>query len=261
MKKNNLMLGKRLMNIKEKIIAIIPARYESSRFPGKPLVDICGKPMIQWVYERVSSVQEIEDVYVATDDKRIFDTVKNFSGRAIMTGECACGTDRVYQACKDKNIDIVINVQGDEPLIRPEMIRDLIQSFKDETVEMATLKKKIETVEEKSNPNVVKVAVDKFDNAIYFSRYSIPYIREKISVDMYKHIGIYGYRKSFLEKYVSMPQGILEKAENLEQLRVLENGYKIRVNSTNYQTIGVDRPEDVARVIKQIEKEGINCGV
>lgn len=245
------------MKIKEKILAIIPARYESSRFPGKPLAEICGKPMIQWVYERVSSVEEIQEVYVATDDARIVEAVEAFSGNAIMTGKCACGTDRVYQACKDMDADIVINVQGDEPLIRPKMIQDLIQAFEDEDVQMATLKKRIELEEEENNPNVVKVIVDKFDNAIYFSRFSMPYNREGILLDKYKHIGIYGYRKAFLEKFVSLQQGPLERAECLEQLRALENGYKIRVNTTNYQTIGVDRQDDISRVIQQIKEEGI----
>lgn len=241
----------------KRVIAIIPARYESSRFPGKPLVQICGKPMIQWVYERVSLVDEIQDVYVATDDIRIFETVQAFSGKALMTGKCACGTDRVYQACKDIDADIVVNVQGDEPLIRPEMIQDLLASFKDEDVQMATLKKQIVSEEEKDNTNVVKVIVDKFDDAIYFSRFPLPFNRENISLDMYKHIGIYGYRKDFLEKFVTLPQGCLERAESLEQLRALENGYKIRVNSTNYQTVGVDQPDDIARVVEQMKEEGI----
>ena len=175
-----------------KIIAIIPSRYSSSRFPGKPLAKICGKPMVQWVYERVASVKEIESVYVATDDMRIYNAVKGFGGKAIMTGECSCGTDRVYQACKDMEGDIILNVQGDEPLIKPEMIRDLIAAFQDPEVQMATLKKKIANIEELENPNVVKVITDQFGDALYFSRFAIPYDREnKTPIDRYKHIGIY----------------------------------------------------------------------
>lgn len=240
------------------IIAIIPARYSSSRFPGKPLADICGKPMIQRVYERVTSVEEIKSVYVATDDMRIFETVVGFGGNVIMTGGCSCGTDRVYQACKDIDADIVINVQGDEPLIKPEMISDLIEAFDDSNVQMATLKKKIDNKDEIENPNVVKVITDQYGDAIYFSRYAIPYDREKkFEIDVYKHIGIYGYKKSFLEKFIALPQSTLEKTECLEQLRAIENGYKIRVKETIFQSIGVDRPSDVAKVEEQMKREGI----
>ncbi|MCM1342638.1 MAG: 3-deoxy-manno-octulosonate cytidylyltransferase [Lachnospiraceae bacterium] len=241
-----------------KIIAIIPARYSSSRFPGKPLANICGKPMIQWVYERVTSVNEIDAVYVATDDARIFKIVEDFSGRAVMTGECSCGTERVYQACKDIEADIVLNVQGDEPLISPEMIRILVGAFNDSTVQMATLKKKIANAEELNNPNVVKVITDMCEDAIYFSRFAIPYDRDKKGeINRYKHIGIYGYKKSFLEKYIALPRTDLEKAENLEQLRAIESGYKIRVKETIYQSIGVDQPSDIALVEEQMKREGI----
>lgn len=241
-----------------KIIAIIPARYQSSRFPGKPLTSICGKAMIQWVYERVMSVDQIKSVYVATDDIRIFEAVENFGGNVIMTGECSCGTDRVYQACKDIEGDIILNVQGDEPLIKPEMIRDLIEAFNDSDVQMATLRKKIVNNDELDNPNVVKVITDKFDDAIYFSRFAIPFDRDKKNeIDIYKHIGIYGYKKSFLEKFVAMEQTNLEKIECLEQLRAIENGYKIRVKETIYQSIGVDQPSDIARVEEQMKREGI----
>ena len=239
------------------IVAIIPSRYNSSRFPGKPLADICGKPMIQWVYERLMSVEEIKSVYVATDDMRIFETVEGFGGNVVMTGECICGTDRVYQACKNIDTDIVLNVQGDEPLIKPEMINDLIGAFNDPDVQMATLKKKIMNNDESDNPNVVKVITDQYDDAIYFSRFAIPYDREKKGADKYKHIGIYGYKKSFLEKFIALPQSTLEKTECLEQLRAIENGYKIRVKETIYQSIGVDQPSDVAKVEEQMKREGI----
>ncbi len=232
----------------KKIIAVIPSRYESSRFPGKPLALICGKPMIQHVYERVSSVQQICDVYVATDDKRIFDCVESFGGKAVMTGQCNCGTDRVYQASKDMDCDIVLNIQGDEPTIKVEMIEDLISAFRDDEVQFATLKKKFENGEDYFATNAVKVITDINGDAIYFSRYAIPFNRDNREISCYKHIGVYGYTKGFLKKYVSLPQSSLEVAESLEQLRAIENGYKIRVIETKYNSIGVDLSEDIKRV-------------
>ena len=249
----------RMSFIYNRIVAIIPARFESSRFPGKPLAIILDKPMIQWVYERVSEVGEISDVFVATDDKRIFDAVVGFGGKAVMTGECACGTDRVYEASRDIDCDIILNIQGDEPAIKKEMIRDLISIFEDDSVDMGTLKKRMQADEDPDNPNIVKVITDKNGDAIYFSRYPIPYIRETLDktngIDHYKHIGVYGYKKSFLEKFVSLPQGELECLEKLEQLRTLENGYKIRVKETHYQSIGVDLPEHIKLVEDEIIKE------
>lgn len=241
-----------------KVIAIIPSRYASSRFPGKPLADILGKPMIQWVYEKVSSVPEISEVYVATDDERIFDTVTKFGGKAIMTGECSCGSDRVYQACEKISADIVLNIQGDEPSIKTEMIRDLISAFNDSDVQMATLKKEITPDEDVNNQNMVKVITDVNDNALYFSRSAIPYNRDGIDgVKYYKHIGVYGYTKEFLKKFVNMPQSSFEKTESLEQLRAIENGYKIRVIETKYQSIGVDLPEHIALVEEELKQEGL----
>ena len=240
---------------KKQYVAIIPARYQSSRFPGKPLAQILGKPMIQWVYEKVASVQEIEDVYVATDDERIYKEVQKFGGKAIMTGECSCGSDRVYQACKDIDAEIIVNIQGDEPAIKVDMIRDLIRAFDDSRVDMATLKSEIEG-EDVANPNIVKVITDKNNDAIYFSRSVIPYNRDKVQgIKYYKHIGVYGYKKQFLEKYVKMSQSELEKTESLEQLRVLENGYKIRVLETRHQSIGVDLPEHIYLVEEELKKE------
>lgn len=186
-----------------KSIVIIPARYQSSRFPGKPLAVIGGKPMIQRVYEQVSQAVGVNKVVVATDDERIYNIVLKFKGNSIMTGECSCGTERVYAAIKDYSCDIVINVQGDEPLIRPEMINELIAVFEDDSVEMATLCKEITETEDINNPNVVKVVRDKDDNALYFSRYPIPFNRDKRNDIRYlKHIGIYGYKKDFLKKYI-----------------------------------------------------------
>jgi len=239
----------------KRLIAVIPARYESSRFPGKPLASIAGKTMIHRVYERVNALSCFEQVIVATDDERIYAEVESFGGKAVMTGECSCGTERVYEAIKDVDADIVINIQGDEPLIKQEMILDLVHAFDDESVQMATLKKKIETQREIEAPNVVKVITDCNDDAIYFSRFTIPFNRDHQLVDYYKHIGIYGYTKTFLAKYVSLPESFLEKTEKLEQLRVIENGYKIRVKETKYESIGVDLPEHIQLVEEQLKNE------
>lgn len=242
----------------KKIISIIPARYQSSRFPGKPLANILGKPMIQWVYEKVASIQEIADVYVATDDERIYNAVLNFGGKAIMTGECSCGSDRVYQACKNIDADIILNIQGDEPAIKVQMIRNLVQAFDDSSVQMATLKTEIESEEDIDNPNIVKVITDVNNDALYFSRSAIPYNRDKVkNVKYYKHIGVYGYTKQFLQEYVNMSQSIFEKVESLEQLRVLENGHKIRVIETKFQSIGVDLPEHINLVEEELKREGL----
>ena len=239
-----------------KSIVIIPARYQSARFPGKPLAVIGGKPMIQRVYEQVSQAVGVNKVVVATDDERIYNIVLKFKGNSIMTGECSCGTERVYAAIKDYSCDIVINVQGDEPLIRPEMINELIAVFEDDSVEMATLCKEITETEDINNPNVVKVVRDKDDNALYFSRYPIPFNRDKRNDIRYlKHIGIYGYKKDFLKKYIQIEKTPLEMAENLEQLRVLESGHKIRVKETIYDSIGVDTPEDILKIEKELMKD------
>lgn len=233
----------------KKVIAIIPARFQSSRFPGKPLALICGKPMIQWVYERVSAVKRISETFVATDDQRISETVKRFGGRVIMTGNCGCGTERVFQAGKDIEADVILNIQGDEPLIKAKMIEELLCAFDDPSVIMATLKKEISNEEELTNSNVVKVITDKNDNAVYFSRYPVPYNRDqKKDVKYYKHIGIYGYKKNFLKQFVGLPVSDLEKTEQLEQLRAIENGYPIRVLETEFQCIGVDLPENIKQV-------------
>ena len=239
-----------------KIICIIPARYQSSRFPGKPLAHILNKPMIYWVYNAIVKIHEISNIYVATDDKRIFEAVKDFGGQPIITGDCSCGTERVYEACKHLDFDIVLNIQGDEPMIKREIILDLIGAFQDKTVQVATLKKRITSEKELYDPNIAKVVTNKQNDAIYFSRSLIPFNRDKRDdITFYKHIGVYGYTKSFIEKYVSLPQTILEKAEELEQLRVIEHGYKIRVIETLHQSIGVDLPEHIAIVEKYMRGE------
>lgn len=232
----------------KKIIAVIPARYQSSRFPGKPLAMILGKSMIQRVYERVRAVDFFMDVIVATDDQRIRQEVERFGGHAVMTGVCNCGTERVYQAVCQTDAEIIINIQGDEPLIKGEMIKELADIFEDPSVVMATLKKKIDNKDEIMRNNIVKVVTDQCGNALYFSRSPIPCDRDHAGAVYYKHIGIYGYTKDFLGTYVQLPQTEMETIEKLEQLRVLENGYQIRVKETIYETFGVDLPEQISQV-------------
>ena len=238
-------------------IAIIPARFASTRFPGKPLAILAGKPIIEHVYERVSEI--VDDVYVAVDDQRIFDCVESFGGKAIMTSpNHKSGTDRVAEAYKNigKNFDVVINVQGDEPFIHKEQISDLIGCFEKEDTDIATIVKPYapnENLNALLNPNTPKVVISKDRKALYFSRSVIPYLRGVEQKDWlashtyYKHIGIYGFRSKVLEEITLLPQGSLEKAESLEQLRWLENGYNIRVAVNNFETVGIDTKEDLER--------------
>lgn len=245
-----------------KKIAIIPSRYGSTRFPGKPLSLILGKPMIQWVYENVSKADFLDGVFVATDDERIYNCVESFGGKAIMTSvNHSCGTDRIAECAEILQLeddDIVLNIQGDEPLISLEMVSDLYSCFDREDVYMGTLKKKIELEEEITNPNVVKVICDINDYAIYFSRYCLPYERDNYNAVHYKHIGAYGYRTWFLKKYSKMEKTELEKSESLEQLRAIENGFKIRVKETRVQTVGVDTPEQIEIVENIIKQKEVN---
>ena len=241
-----------------KTIVIIPARYGSTRFPGKPLALIKGKPMIQWVYENAKKCEKVDDVYVATDDSRIFECVEGFNGKALMTSDKhTCGTDRLAECAeilKLEDEDIILNIQGDEPTFRKEMIEDLESIFEDKDVYFGTLKVLIDSQEELDNPNVVKVIDDINNDAIYFSRFTLPYERDKNrKTNHYKHIGAYGYKKWFLMKYSKMEKSELELSESLEQLRAIENGYKIRVKETKYQTVGVDTPEQIEEVEKLME--------
>lgn len=243
-----------------KILAIIPARYASSRFPGKPLALVNGKPMIQRVYEQ--ACKAFEHVCVATDDKRIFDAVNAFGGKAVMTSEKHnSGTDRCFEALqnftKESGIsfDIVVNVQGDEPYIQPQQLKLLEECFSDPSTDIATLVKRVGTKEEFLNPNAPKVIVDCNFNALYFSRAAIPFPRDKEVTDeyvanskLYRHIGLYGYRSSILEKICAMEQSFLEQTEKLEQLRWLENGLKIKVAETDMETYAVDTPDDLERI-------------
>jgi len=240
-----------------RFVAIIPARFASTRFPGKPLAMLGEKTIIQHVYEQVTKV--IFDVFVATDDDRIFREVEKFGGKAIMTSDQhKSGTDRCYEAFTklDEYFDVVINVQGDEPFIQPEQIELLRNCFGDENTDIATLIKKIDTENSEAvlfNPNSPKVVTDKNGFAMYFSRSTIPYMRgvdtkewaEKH--DFYKHIGIYAYRSEILRELTSLPPSVLEIAESLEQLRWLENGYRIKTAITGTETIGIDTPEDLEK--------------
>lgn len=243
-----------------KIIAIIPARYASTRFPGKPLASINGKPLIQHVWERVSKSKSLKRIIVATDDERIFKKVKEFGGEGWMTlSNHATGTDRISEVAKNIDADIIVNVQGDEPLIEPDVIDEAVKPFiNNPEILMATLKTRITNNEELKDPNVVKVVTDINGFALYFSRFPIPYVRDTVSQPSpahYKHIGIYVYKKDFLLKFAQMKPTLLEEAEKLEQLRALENGYKIKVVETEYNSIGVDTEEDLERVKEILRKK------
>ena len=242
-----------------KVAGIIPARYASSRFPGKPLAIIHNKPMIQLVYEQVSKADQLDDVIIATDDARIEKAVKNFGGKVMMTDPMhSSGTERCAEIQKilkhtGNLFDVIINIQGDEPFIDPKQIDLVASCFKEENVQIATLAKKIENEKELFDQNVVKVITDINGNAIYFSRQTLPYIRsqkKEIWLQLsthYKHIGIYGYRSAILEEIVTLKRTPLEEVECLEQLRWIENGYSIKVKETSIECYGVDVPEDLSK--------------
>jgi len=249
------------------IIAIIPARFGSTRFPGKALVPIQDKPMIQWVYERTCMSRLVNRVIVATDDERIMNAVSSFGGESIMTSSShSTGTDRIAEVAQKLACDIVVNVQGDEPLIEAAMIDEAISPLvRDPSIPMATLCKKIEREEEAFDPNVVKVVFDRNGFALYFSRAPIPWNRDgwagkksfsDLSLDgtMYKHIGLYVYRRDFLLGYSGMRQTTLEAAEKLEQLRVLEHGSRIKVTTTEHESFGVDIPDDLSKILQRLKE-------
>ena len=239
-----------------KILGISPARYASTRFPGKPLVDIAGKSMIQRVYEQAKKCIHLSEVIVATDDERIFDHVTGFGGIAVMTSsDHQSGTDRCAEvALKHPEYDVIINIQGDEPYIDPEQISKLISCFNDAGTQIATLIKKVLTEQELHNTNSPKVIINKHSEAIYFSRSPLPHIRGQESQNWlhhftyFKHIGIYGYRADILQQITKLPVSSLEKAESLEQLRWIENGYKIKVAETELETYAIDTPEDLKKL-------------
>ncbi|WP_426668173.1 3-deoxy-manno-octulosonate cytidylyltransferase [Mucilaginibacter sp. McL0603] len=239
-----------------KTLGIIPARYASTRFPGKPLVDIAGKSMIQRVYEQAKKCIHLSEVIVATDDDRIFEHVHEFGGKAVMTSpDHQSGTDRCAEvALKHSEYDVIINIQGDEPYIDPEQITKLITCFNDANTQIATLIKKILTEQELHNTNSPKVIINKHSEAIYFSRSPLPHIRGQEPQNWlqhftyFKHIGIYGYRADILQQITKLPVSSLEKAESLEQLRWVENGYKIKVAETELETYAIDTPEDLKKL-------------
>ena len=246
-----------------RILGVIPARYASTRFPAKPLVDIGGQSMIQRVYNQAKKSISLTKVIVATDHAKIFEHVKSFGGDVCMTSEShASGTDRCFEVLKKETeqFDYVINIQGDEPFIAPQQI-DLLASLLDGKTELATLSKKIEDKEQLFSPNIVKIVLDKDSKALYFSRSIIPHIRN-IAQDQwlsnhtfYKHIGMYAYRADILEQITNLKIASLEKAESLEQLRWLENSYSIKIAETLEETIGIDTPEDIEKAILFLSKK------
>ena len=240
-----------------KTLCVIPARYASTRLPGKPLKDIAGMPMICRVYDRASLATRTAKTVVATDDKRIETVVEAHGGHAVMTKkDHPTGTDRLAEVAeKLPDYDLIINVQGDEPLIDPDLIDSLAAAFDDDPeLQMATVKTEITDEAEQANPNNVKVVTDKNGYALYFSRSLLPYPRHHLGIPVYKHIGIYAYKRDFLLKYAKLEPTPLERAESLEQLRALENGYRIKVIKTPYRFVGVDTEEDLAEV-NRIYKE------
>lgn len=237
-----------------KFIGIIPARYASTRFPGKPLAVLGGKTVIQRVYEQASSV--LEEAYVATDDERIFNAVEAFGGRAVMTrADHKSGTDRIEEAAEKigTDADVIINIQGDEPFIQKSQIETLMQLFEITETQIGTLGKRFDTIDAALNPNSPKIVTDLQGFALYFSRSVIPFVRgqeQAVWLEKYsflKHLGLYAYRREVLREVTRLPQSPLEIAESLEQLRWLENGFRIRVGITDVETVGIDTPEDLQR--------------
>jgi 3-deoxy-manno-octulosonate cytidylyltransferase (CMP-KDO synthetase) len=247
-----------------KILGIIPARYASTRFPGKPLADVNGKPMIQRVYEQTRKCKLLSEVVVATDDKRIEKVVHQFKGNVVITSpKHQSGTDRCYEALKktgEKKYDVVLNIQGDEPFIVPEQIAKVASCFEDKSTQIATLVIKLTRLHELANHNTVKVVLNKNNEAIYFSRTAIPYYRgENFSEwttmhTYYKHIGLYGYRTDVLAKITKLECSPLEIAESLEQLRWIENGFRIRAEITTVDSVSIDTPEDLKRALAKNKK-------
>ncbi|MFA5088474.1 MAG: 3-deoxy-manno-octulosonate cytidylyltransferase [Candidatus Omnitrophota bacterium] len=242
-----------------KVIGVIPARWASVRFKGKVLADIQGKPMIQHIWERAKSSRLLAEVFIACDDQKVLNAVHKFGGQAIMTSpDLLSGTDRIAEAVKNLDVDIVVNIQGDEPLVEHKMIDDLAQSLVDDPAcSMSTVIKPCHQWEEVHDPNIVKAVIDLNGYALYFSRSVIPYHRDSKDgqgVRYYKHLGLYAYRKEFLMNFKDLPASALEKTEKLEQLRVLEAGHKIKTVMTDVETASVDTPEDLMKVKELLAK-------
>lgn len=245
-----------------KAIGVIPARWGATRFEGKVLANLLGKPIIQHVWENAKKAKTLDDLVVACDNEKILKVVEGFGGKAIYTSpDQPSGTDRLAEVVNPLDVRIVVNIQGDEPLVKPIMIDTLVIAFENEKIaQMATMIKRIDDESELTNSNVVKVVVDKNGYALYFSRYAIPYnrtneVESKNRPSYFKHIGIYAYTKDFLFTFRNLPKSSLEKAEKLEQLRVLEYGYKIKTVETKFDTVGVDRPEDVKKAEEALLRE------
>ena len=245
-----------------KVICIIPARYASTRLPGKPLADLCGKPLIRWVYERAEAAAEIHETYVATDDERIFDAVKGFGGKAIMTmGDYQSGTDRIADAASQLKADIVVNLQGDEPTMHPETINRAVEALRQNPdFSVSTAMVKIRDEKEYLSPDAVKVVATSKGRALYFSRSPLPSLARSSGKNEfqgflgYKHLGLYVYRIDVLLAFPKLKPSFLERIEQLEQLRLLEHGYAIRVIETPHDSTGVDTPEDLALLRDQFSK-------
>ncbi len=228
-----------------KTLIVIPARFASTRFPGKPLVNLANKPIIQHVYEAVQGLNL--PIIIATDNEMIEKSVRAFGAECVLTSEKhQSGSDRIAEVVKNRDYDLIVNVQGDEPFIQIEPLKELIRAFEDESISLASLMHKLDSPQEINNPNNVKVVCGVNNHALYFSRCPIPFNRDQDKgVNYFKHIGVYAYRKEALLEFVSLPMGELEKIEKLEQLRFLENGYKIKMIVTDYRGIGIDTPEDL----------------
>lgn len=244
------------------VIGIIPARYSSTRFAGKVLADILGKPMIWHVWERAKQALVLDDLIIACDDERVARVAEEFGAKVAFTAKAhASGTDRICEVINPLDVKIVINIQGDEPLIHPTMIDAVARALlEDSSISMATVMKNIEDPRAINDPNVVKVVIDKNNFAVYFSRSPIPFYAKESEIKLpiyFKHIGLYGYTKDFLFIYKNLPVSYLERVECLEQLRVLEEGFRIKVIETKYDTIGVDTPEDLEKVKEYLQKEKV----
>jgi len=238
-----------------KTIVVIPARFASTRFPGKVIADLCGKPIIQWVYEKAKAAKNVDDVIIAVDNEQVEKIVASFGGKSVMTKpEHPSGTDRISEAIAEIDCDIIVNVQGDEPLIPTTVIEELVEKMKsDKSIEMGTVAVPAKRSDIADNPNIVKVIFDTNNIAIYFSRAMIPYLRTGgDDTETYRHWGIYSYRRDIIEKIVNLPESKLEKCEKLEQLRAVENGIKIFVLTSNLESIGIDTPEDLILAKKKL---------
>ena len=242
-----------------KLIAMIPARYGATRFPAKLMQDLCGNPVIVHTYQRVADTNLFDQVYVVTDDERIENAIHEVGGKVIRSQkEHNSGSDRLAEASKDLEVDIIVNVQGDEPFTDKENLQKVIDIFANDpqkNIAVASLMERITNSEDIANPNNVKVVVNKFNEALYFSRSVIPFPRDpNTAVPYYKHIGIYAYRKDALQQFTQLPPSLLEETEKLEQLRYLENGFKIRLAVTDIPTIGIDTPEDLEKARQRLSK-------